>query len=212
MQYAGYYQHQASGLALTQYRAYDFNTGRWLSRDPMGEAGGINQYQYVGNDPVPSTDPYGLSTVISKKPFPGATRGSDGLYTRIYNDGSNNTTVLRNLTDPDIKKTERDTLISDGGALNSEHSEINYDTQFYNGGSANGTIYYLYNGKVYTNAEINYLGIGQYEVIVGDSKNTAIVITYLWKGFWYQTTPSAGTLYWLKRGYKDTKNCNPLIE
>jgi RHS repeat-associated protein len=36
-QYAGMYMHQASGLYLTDYRAYDPTTGRWLSRDPDGE-------------------------------------------------------------------------------------------------------------------------------------------------------------------------------
>src|SRR5271154_2654162 len=36
-QYAGYYEHATSGLNLTLYRAYDPNTARWLSRDPLGE-------------------------------------------------------------------------------------------------------------------------------------------------------------------------------
>src|SRR5262249_43522620 len=36
-QYTGDYAHQASGLNLTQYRAFDPNTGRWLSRDPIGQ-------------------------------------------------------------------------------------------------------------------------------------------------------------------------------
>ncbi len=33
--YAGMFLHQASGLYLTQYRAYDPFSGRWLSRDPL---------------------------------------------------------------------------------------------------------------------------------------------------------------------------------
>ncbi len=35
--YAGMLLHADSGLYLTQYRAYDPRTGRWLSRDPLGE-------------------------------------------------------------------------------------------------------------------------------------------------------------------------------
>ena len=35
-------------------------TGRWLSRDPIGESGGINLYGYVGNSPVNYVDPLGL--------------------------------------------------------------------------------------------------------------------------------------------------------
>ena len=59
-QYAGYYEHAASGLNLTQYRAYDPITSRWLSRDPLGERGGINLYDYVGNNPIIRIDPLGL--------------------------------------------------------------------------------------------------------------------------------------------------------
>ena len=34
----------------------------WISRDPIGENGGINLYGYVGNTPVNATDPLGLLT------------------------------------------------------------------------------------------------------------------------------------------------------
>ena len=32
----------------------------WLSRDPIGEEGGLNLYSYVGNSPQNFIDPYGL--------------------------------------------------------------------------------------------------------------------------------------------------------
>ena len=58
--YTGHYYHAQSGLHLALYRAYDSESGRWLNRDPIGEAGGINLYGYVGNNPVNLTDPTGL--------------------------------------------------------------------------------------------------------------------------------------------------------
>ena len=36
------------GALLTHYRVYDPALGRWLSRDPIAERGGINLYGYVG--------------------------------------------------------------------------------------------------------------------------------------------------------------------
>jgi len=42
------------------YRYYDPTTGRWPSRDPIGERGGINLYGMVGNNPINQIDILGL--------------------------------------------------------------------------------------------------------------------------------------------------------
>ncbi len=42
------------------YRFYNPNLGRWINRDPIAEAGGINLYGFVLNDPVNFIDPTGL--------------------------------------------------------------------------------------------------------------------------------------------------------
>jgi RHS repeat-associated protein len=57
--FAGMQYHAPSGLYLTKYRAYDPQTGRWLSRDPIEEAGGVNLYGYVGGNPLGYVDPTG---------------------------------------------------------------------------------------------------------------------------------------------------------
>ena len=50
---------------LQGHRYYDPATGRWLNRDPIGYAGGINLYGYVGGDPVSRADPWGLSPQVN---------------------------------------------------------------------------------------------------------------------------------------------------
>ena len=59
-QYAGMEMHLTSELYLTKYRAYDSSTGRWLSKDPIGEVGGVNLYGYVDNNPGNFIDSLGL--------------------------------------------------------------------------------------------------------------------------------------------------------
>ena len=57
--FTGHYYHAPSGLCLAPFRQYDANPGRWLSRDPIEEAGGLNFYRYVLNNPILYWDPYG---------------------------------------------------------------------------------------------------------------------------------------------------------
>ncbi len=48
-----------TGLYYYAYRYYDPLTGRWPSRDPIAEQGGVNLYGFVGNTPTSSIDPDG---------------------------------------------------------------------------------------------------------------------------------------------------------
>lgn len=57
--FTGHLQHSASGLVLAPYRSYSPLSGRWLSRDPVGEAGDLVLYRYTYNDPINYVDPDG---------------------------------------------------------------------------------------------------------------------------------------------------------
>ena len=49
-----------TGLQLNRRRFYHAPLGRWVNRDPIGYAGGVNLYLYVDGYPVGSVDSSGL--------------------------------------------------------------------------------------------------------------------------------------------------------
>jgi integrase/recombinase XerD len=53
----------SASLVYYGYRFYDPNTGRWPSRDPIGEEGGLNLYGFVGNNSISWVDAFGLALV-----------------------------------------------------------------------------------------------------------------------------------------------------
>jgi len=61
----------ASGrLHYNYYRDLDPQTGRYVESDPVGIDAGVNTYAYVSDDPVFSTDPFGLYLVKPGVPPP----------------------------------------------------------------------------------------------------------------------------------------------
>jgi RHS repeat-associated protein len=54
------YEDPESGLLYYGFRYYNPNTGRWPSRDPLEENGGLNLLGFVSNDPNNRIDPLGL--------------------------------------------------------------------------------------------------------------------------------------------------------
>jgi RHS repeat-associated protein len=92
----GYTGREPDETGLVHYRAryYDPALGRFTQRDPIGLLGGLNQYAYVGNNPVNFTDPTGLVAAPTGAAFgAGGTSGgkgasSSGVDSTFFNPGT----------------------------------------------------------------------------------------------------------------------------
>ncbi|WP_404991058.1 RHS repeat-associated core domain-containing protein [Burkholderia plantarii] len=60
LRFAGQYFDRETGLHYNRHRYYDPTSGRFVSKDPIGLAGGINAYQYAPNSTL-WIDPLGLA-------------------------------------------------------------------------------------------------------------------------------------------------------
>jgi uncharacterized protein RhaS with RHS repeats len=95
-------------LLLAPYRAYAPRLGRWLSRDPAGEAGGLNLYAYASADPINRFDPDGYQTqaaglVDRTQGYKDAAQG-----TKAYNQAKEAAKLTEKMLDKGIKEGLKD--------------------------------------------------------------------------------------------------------
>jgi len=66
--YGGREYDSETGFYYLRARYYDPQIGRFISEDPIGLAGGINRFAYVGNHPADARDPSGLDDIEIDNP------------------------------------------------------------------------------------------------------------------------------------------------
>lgn len=65
IRFQGQFEDEESGLYYNRYRYYDPRAGRYLSKDPIGLAGGVNLVGYIDGCPTSYIDPRGLALTIA---------------------------------------------------------------------------------------------------------------------------------------------------
>ena len=93
------YHDDETGLVYYNYRYYSPELGRWISRDPIEEEGGVNLYAMVENSPVNKIDLYGnISRLFTQIYMYWATRmviGSEGgILGNIYNGATSSSPLI----------------------------------------------------------------------------------------------------------------------
>jgi len=189
------YWDNESGLGYWGYRYYTPRLGRWMSRDPKGEVGGLNLYAYVNNRATDSYDRLGLESPAASQPCnvcgPDVTDAVNELLDDID-------FKFENLLDDQQKQD----LCS--GYLETDRAAASWDTDFYSKATslksancpqgdscgmdkrargATGGASVTFMGRCYASYDVNYVLYGR---LARNCKNE--LTAAFWLGVWKTLT------------------------
>ncbi len=96
-----------TGLGYWGYRYYFPELGRWISRDPIDEEGGLNLYGFVNNDPVNLWDILGLDFIAVADRAVGGTMGTFYHYSIQYWKTQCDVKLRKEMDVDDLKKIDK---------------------------------------------------------------------------------------------------------
>ncbi|MDA8445179.1 RHS repeat-associated core domain-containing protein [Paracidovorax valerianellae] len=104
------------GLFYNRHRYYDPGLGKYVSQDPIGLAGGVNNYQYGNASPINNIDPTGLDAITTAtSTLRGAGDGVASYFKEIFFDLPKHTMARYGLlgTEQETKALEGETAVAE---------------------------------------------------------------------------------------------------
>ena len=144
--WAGMFHESLNGLYLTNYRPFDPVTGRFQSRDPLGENADPegNLYPYAANDPVNANDPLGLCPLTDGEVPPNGNADPEAASEGTLS--GTRTTIRPSLNAANTRGLMRENESADILVKNGYDVEQNPDVQ-----GTNKNPDYRVNGEIYDN-------------------------------------------------------------
>ncbi|MDH4417369.1 MAG: RHS repeat-associated core domain-containing protein, partial [Acidovorax sp.] len=117
----GQQRDEETGLHYNRFRYYDPRLGHYVTQDPIGLAGGVNNYLYAINSPLQLIDPDGLDAI-------GNGTGNALVYTDISNGktimlDANGRTIMEMETRNQVTSTAKDGA---AGAYSGQFTQCEY--------------------------------------------------------------------------------------
>jgi RHS repeat-associated protein len=209
--FTGDFRHLPSGLDLTLYRAYDAGNARWLSRDQIGERGGVNFYAYVGNNPINRIDPSGHFSFSGLNPF--------FWVERHYNQPQDPFAIRPPIVVTDdefnaeVAKMQSNLSYQSGSGLGFSDIARQFDSKWHTANlmmhGYNEDQLFCWRGMLLKGHELNYYFEGMLFKEYNSWENSLYSVMRVWK-LQYLSQPSDAAFSAAQAGYTESPNSVPI--